>query len=314
MAKELGVDQSTVSRAYRRRRCSTDWYWKERKPGAPVKLSDTDIHYAALLLKRGIVQNAHDIQKKYLPNVTTQTIRTRLRDIGIKAYIKLKKPYISPMNKRRRRIWARYCAVFTAKHWRLVIFSDETKIELFSRNREKWTYHASGEQLQARHIAKTIKHGGGNIMVWGCMTGKGFGRIVRIEGNMDRFQYAHILEYGLLGTLEDQHLRKGSVFFQQDNDPKHTSKFVQEWFKKKHIKILPWPASSPDMNIIENVWKVLKDCIGARDILPSNKDELWVAVQEEWGKLSMDYLDKLYDSMPERVLALKLAHGENTRY
>jgi len=40
--------------------------------------------------------------------------------------------------------------------------------------------------------------------------------------------------------------------FQHDNDPKHTSNVVQNYFANKQIRALPWPSQSPDLNPIKN--------------------------------------------------------------
>jgi hypothetical protein len=64
-----------------------------------------------------------------------------------------------------------------------------------------------------------VKHGGGSIMLWECFSVAGTGRLVRIEGKMNRAKYRVILEE-VLSALE-QVLRLGRSFtFQQDNDPK----------------------------------------------------------------------------------------------
>ena len=58
---------------------------------------------------------------------------------------------------------------------------------------------------------------------------------------------------------------------QQDNDPKHTSKFTIEWLKKKRIKVLQWPSQSPDFNPIEMLWLDLKG--PAHKQMPANFNE-----------------------------------------
>lgn len=72
-------------------------------------------------------------------------------------------------------------------------------------------------------------------MVWGCFSSKGVGPLFRIEGNMDRFAYREILDTQMLPYAKRNMPR--NWMFQQDNDSKHGSQYVKEYFKKENIKV-----------------------------------------------------------------------------
>ncbi len=86
-------------------------------------------------------------------------------------------------------------------------------------------------------------------MVWGCFSYHGVGLLVFIDGIMDPVKYVNILS----NNLEDSARLMGleNYTFQQDNDPKHTSRLAKNYFEDKSIDLLPWPPQSPDLNPIE---------------------------------------------------------------
>ena len=91
-----------------------------------------------------------------------------------------------------------------------ILWSDETKVELFGLNSKRHVWRKPG-------IIPTVKHGGGSIMLWGCFSAAGTGRLVRIEGKLNRAKYREILDENLLRST--QGLRLGRRFtFQQYND------------------------------------------------------------------------------------------------
>ena len=75
-----------------------------------------------------------------------------------------------------------------------------------------------------------------------------------------------------------------------------------------------WPASSSDLNPIENLWHILRDRIRKRKVQPRNKTDLIEALQEEWAKLDMNIVNDLIDSMPWRLQAVIDAKGGPTKY
>ena len=71
--------------------------------------------------------------------------------------------------------------------------------------------------------------------------------------------------------------------FQQDNDPKHTSRIAKRFFLEKNIKTLDWPAMSPDMNPIENLWDLIKVRVASKQ--PKNIRELKSKIVEVWNEI-----------------------------
>jgi transposase len=132
---------------------------------------------------------------------------------------------------------------------------------------------------------------------------------------MDAKQYRSILKHYMAPYLKQfGEEMKCEVIFQQDNDPKHTSKIAKQYLENKKIVVLDWPSQSPDMNPIEHAWKTLKEKITDRQDKASNLDDVFEIATEEWNKLPLEFFRNLISSMPNRVRALYTARGRHTKY
>jgi DDE superfamily endonuclease len=163
---------------------------------------------------------------------------------------------------------------------------------------------------------------GQTVMFW---AGFGYGkrsRLVAMRGDPDSARggvtarrYIEVLEAHLSTILENDSL------FMQDNSRVHTAIIVQDWFADRDIDVLDWPAYSPDMNPIENLWKLLKAKI--IELYPelitmndnnATKAHLIQAAEEAWELLEEELLNTLALGMQKRIDALKAAGGWYTKY
>ncbi len=146
-----------------------------------------------------------------------------------------------------------------------------------------------------------MKHGGGNIMLWGCFSAKGAGRLICVKERMNGAMYREILSENLLPSARALKMKRGWVF-QHDNDPKHTARATKEWLRKKHFKVLEWPSQSPDLNPIENLWRELKVRVAQRQ--PQNITALEEICMEEWAKIPATVCENLVKTYRKRLTAV----------
>lgn len=314
VAKKLPIGLTTVSKI-RNMYCSD---LEKHKGGRPRLFTER----AERRIVRQITSGEHDtaaavhreLVKEKGMQLNVKTVKRALRRAGLKAIVKVKKPTLSRKHRRDRLEFAHKYKSWTVKDWKRVIWSDETKINLWGSDGRKWCWKTPGAALQPHNVQLTLKNGGGSIMIWGCMTAKGLGNMAKIEGNMDAELYCKILDEDLIGTFEWFGMDKDKMIFQHDKDPKHTAKKTKTWLENEKIQVLDWPAQSPDLNPIEHLWDNLKRRLASYERQPSAIWELWERVQDEWNEISKEECTKLIESMPRRIAAVLKEKGGHTKY
>ena len=151
-------------------------------------------------------------------------------------------------------------------------------------------------------------------MVWGCMGWEGVGKLAEVEGRMDANQYVGILKGNLLPSLEESGVPLDDVNFQQDNDPKHTSKKAKKWMEDNGINVLDWPPQSPDLTPIENLWNHTKKELAKYPRQAKGVWEIWDRVAEVWNNIDPEVCQNLIKIMPRRIQAVIKAKGGHTKY
>ena len=129
------------------------------------------------------------------------------------------------------------------------------------------------------YFSKNI-HNKRSVMVWGAFSLQEKLPLVRLEGNQSGEKYAELIENSFFYQIMSE-----EYILVHDNAPCHKAQQVQEKIEELKIDVLDWPAYSPDLNPIENLWSYMVRNIYANGRTFDDVDELWEAIQECWKNI-----------------------------
>ncbi|GFW37724.1 transposable element Tcb2 transposase [Trichonephila clavipes] len=157
---------------------------------------------------------------------------------------------------------------------------NESRFSLSSDCRRQLIWRESGTAYRPENIQEKDRYQTCSIMVWAGIMINGRTRLhVVANGTMTGQRYIDEV------LLPHVHLFRGAVgdkfVFMDDNATCHRTLAVQDCLDNESIQRLVWPARSPDLNHIENVWDALGRQVAGRNYPPTNKNTLIRALTEE---------------------------------
>ncbi|GFX07289.1 transposable element Tcb1 transposase [Trichonephila clavipes] len=188
-------------------------------------------------------------------SVHPRTVRGRLLEIGLRGCKARPKPLLTEFQRKRQLTWAREHSLWTIKDWEKIIFSDESQFCISGNQSSAYVRRRTHEKFSPQCLKPIIKYPT-KVMIWGCMSSHGVGRLHIVSGTVKAMDYIKILQNKLLPTARDLFTSFGnqSWIFQDDNAPCHRAKVVQKWLKVHTVNRMNWPGQSSDLNPIENLW------------------------------------------------------------
>ena len=244
--------------------------------------------------------------------LAASTVRGILVKYGLRARRPRKKPFLNERQRVRRYRWAREHLNWTDEQWRKVIWSDESNFNLQNHAGQITVRRGVGEAFKSWAVLPTVKHPT-TVMIWGCFSFAGLGRIDFCNGRMNAAKYITTLERKLLPSAEDMFGEDNRDWtFQQDNAPCHTARVVKTWFQQNDVTVMEWPAQSPDLNPIENLWQQIKVIVCKQK--PTTERRLKECIITAWHHvIKEERLHTLVNSMKRRCQAVIKAKGNPTK-
>lgn len=254
--------------------------------------------------------------------VNERTLRRVFSEQGYHRRIARAKPFLTVNNKVARQEFSDCYQDWSESDWMKVIWTDECAFNVGGFSGNTWVTRLPAEEyIEDCLVPKFRKLE--TIMVWGCIFGNQKGPLVIWDksqwgATINGPSYCKYIILPHLHTFWQDLCAKnlGYIYLQQDGASPHRAKYTQKVLSDLGMLnyFFKWPASSPDLNPIEHVWRSMKQRIYQRNPRPTSNALLRAAIQEEWDLITNEEIASIIQTMPARVAAVRQAAGGHTSY
>lgn len=317
IARELGCNRKTVKKWLDRQQDDgAEWAKSRQRSGRPrattaaqdealvQDVTDHPLRHRSVLLDKALEYGC-----------SHETIRHRLKEVGLSNFRPATKTFLTVEHKARRLEWAQRNIELPQDYWNLVVWTDE-KVFRSDQQGKVFLYRPRGTRFEPQYVVRNEHSGRITAHFWAYMTAAGPGELIPVAERMNSAVYTALLENTLLPSLRANFPDQEEFIVMHDNSAVHTSRHTQTWLERHpEIICLDWPPRSPDLNPIEHVWgfmvqeweKRREDRV--QEVLQAHVMELWQHYQQNPGRCSA-----LVANMQERLRDVIHNQGDFTRF
>lgn len=302
LAEEYGIHVATVHRII------SEGERRTPRRGRPLKTTSIQRRRIVAYIRQNPLSSAEAAARACGISISGQTVRRILRVNSIQ-HIRIRPSLVlPPQTLAARLLFAQSHVSWSQSTWDRVIFTDEKKFNLVGTD----SYVSAWSLQHQRYEISRIQPSRASLMVWGAISSVGTLHLLSTDPSINAQSYVNMLENDFFHVMDYD--LPDNVIWMHDNAPAHRAAHTKEYFERKGIEVLQWPARSPDLNPIENVWGILSQKVYANGRTFSNKEDLWEAVSAEWRQIRHETIKNLYDSMPKRMVDVLQANGQRIKY
>ena len=217
-------------------------------------------------------------------------------------YYKVKK--MPPLSQAKKNARVEYCKfILSFPSMPPVIFTDESTVQVNLIKRGIWRkrgFYPEGSFGQSKQHPLSV-------MVWGGIGPNGYRTdLIRCPQRVTAITYAQMLsDNNVLNSIEQ--IVPGFIW-QQDGAPPHNPCRSVIRNILGNDRIVKWPACSPDLSPIENLWAIIKDKLRGKEF--KSEDELFSAIRTEWWNIGNDIIVNLHQSAYYRCIVCNNHQGD----
>ncbi|KAK2470865.1 hypothetical protein H9L39_17096 [Fusarium oxysporum f. sp. albedinis] len=277
------------------------------------------------LLKTTLLFHIKEVKQQARLTCSRPTIRRWLLKTGIQHKLALRRPFLSDESAQLRKAFCDKYRHEDESFWYSWWFSDEVSIDRTDGDYTKWSFYSAGERLHRDKVQPRRRPARHSQMFFGAINYDKPSRIVPLEGD-PQSERGGVTGRRILACLQSYlpGLVEEGETFQHDNARTFKAKIVQEWllpWARRHgVSLIDWPPYSPDLNPIENIWKVLRKriCETYPEIAAYPKSaaalaRLIEAAEELWSEVEDEVVKNVIKSMRDRLNACWNANDYYTK-